>query len=62
MARKKKNPLEQAVNASFTRQGCGVQFDIFDLSKIYKAGEAAGLAGQDIDEAVKLAIAMYRKN
>lgn len=62
MAKKKKNSFEQAVESSFSRQGCNVQFNIFDLSKIHKAGMDAANAGQNIDEAVKLAIAKYRLN
>lgn len=40
----------------------GAQINIFDLGKVDEAGKAAQRAGKDIREAVKAAIALYRKN
>lgn len=54
--------IKAAVDQAFRTYGNGIQFNIFDLSKISKAGESAGIAGQDITQAVKDAIQQYRQN
>jgi len=61
MATKKElKQITLAVDAAFRKHGTGVQINMFDLSKISAAGERAGLAGQDIDAAVKQAVEQYR--
>lgn len=61
MTREAKRVRDEADRA-FKVHGNGIQFDIFDLSKISAAGIAAGEKGESIEEAVKAAIAQYRKN
>jgi hypothetical protein len=64
MARKTKEEkrIESESEAAFKKHGSGIEFDIFDLSKISKAGEDAGKAGEDIEAAVIAAIEKYRQN
>ena len=59
-----KKVIENAIDESFSRHGQNIQFDIMDLGKIADAGRAAVAIGglEAIDEAVKSAIAQYRKN
>ena len=67
---KEQKALEPIVDAAFKRLGNRIEFNIFDLGKITKAGETAGtaamLAGTSVVEAVEAAvtqaIAQYRKN
>ena len=54
--------IKAAVSEAFRIHGNCIQFNIMDLGKIFKAGENAGIAGQNIDEAVKAAIQQYRQN
>jgi len=63
MARKKKNPIDDAVAAAFNKHGSNIQFNIMDLGKIHDAGVLAAAGGMDaIDAAVIEAIAKYRQN
>ena len=59
---KAQKALDAVIDASFKKNGNCIQFNIFDLSKIHRAGEVAAAAGQDIDAAIIAAIAVYRKN
>lgn len=62
MARRTKEAIriERESEAAFKKHGSGIEFDIFDLGKISKAGEDAGKAGEDIEAAVIEAIEKYR--
>lgn len=64
MARKTKaeKQIDQQVDAAFYKHGDRVGIPIMDLSKIIAAGKAAAAAGEDIDAAVKAAVAKYRKD
>jgi hypothetical protein len=61
MARRSKEQIriDKEVDAAVKTHTNGRQFNIFDLSKINDAGQAAGKAGQDIDAAVKAACEKY---
>lgn len=59
---KAEKAIENAVDAAYKKHGNGVQVNIYDIGKILDAGRDAGAAGNDIDEAVKNAIAQYRQN
>ena len=48
--------IENATEAAFRKHGCNIQFNIMDIGKILKAGEIAGMAGNDIELAVVEAI------
>lgn len=68
-AKKQAKMIEDMVDASFKKNGNRIEFNIFDLGKIHKAGVAAAATGhtqeevaRNIDEAVIAAIAVYRKN
>lgn len=51
--------IENVTEAAFKKHGCNIQINIMDIGKILKAGELAGLAGEDIESAVVQAIANY---
>lgn len=52
--------IEDRVKAAYEIHGNRVQVPMLDLGKIHQAGMEAGRAGEDIDAAVKAAIARYR--
>jgi hypothetical protein len=54
--------LDKAVEQAFYRHGDRIQFGIMDLGKISGETKAAVLAGGCINEAMKEAVAKYRKN
>lgn len=54
--------IKAAVSEAFRVYGNCIQFKMGDLGKIFNAGESAGIAGQDITQAVKDAIQQYRQN
>ena len=63
MRKSKQNKLiEQDVNRAFNKYATGVQIDIFNIGPILEAGRLAGKSGHDIDEAVKNAVELYKKN
>lgn len=64
MARKTKQDklIDSQVESAFNRHGKNIQFNIMDLGKIHDAGVRAAQAGNDVDEAVILAIEQYRQN
>jgi hypothetical protein len=62
MTKREENKLDKEIEKIYNRVGAGVQIDMFDISKIFKAGKDAHIAGQSVEEAVKAAIAQYRKN
>ena len=73
MARKKKSPVEAAIDASFKRLGNNVQFNIMDLNPMFNEVRAAvhtAIGNADIsyakpevfDAAMSAAIAKFRKN
>lgn len=51
--------IETDVDAAFSKIGSNRRFDIMDLGKIHDAGVQAGLAGLDIEAAVKAACERY---
>ena len=62
MARKTKESkrIDALVEAAFDRHGCNIQFNVMDLGEIHRAGVNALANGQDLDEAMKVAITQYR--
>ena len=54
--------LDAEINRLFKIHGDRIQFDIFDLGKIANAGKQAAETGGDIEQAIKDAVAQYRKN
>jgi len=61
-AKLKGKKLDDAVNKAFYKHGDSVQFDIMDLGKLSNDVKKAYEAGEDMDEAMKKAVAKYRKN
>lgn len=59
---KEEKRIEKEVEAAFKLHGNCIQFNIFDLGKISKAGREAGKVGGNIEDAVKAAIQVYRQN
>ena len=47
-----KNQLEKAISTIVSTHCSGMQFDIWDLGKLTKAGKDAYDAGEDITEAI----------
>jgi hypothetical protein len=62
MTKREENKLDKEIEKIYNKHGSGVQVDIFDISKIYKAGKDAHIAGTSIEEAVIAALTLYRKN
>ena len=58
----KLSTIEKQVDAAFYEVSHGVQINIFNLSKISKAGIDAYLAGADVKQAVTAAVAQYSEN
>lgn len=56
-----KKAIEKQVSDACNRHAKGRQFDIFDLSKISRAGLDAAACGRDIDAAVLAAAIHYNK-
>lgn len=56
--------LDALITRLYNKHGSGVQVDIFDLSKISKAGTDAYATGGEeaADKAIAAAIKKYRKN
>ncbi len=61
-AKLKGKKLDAAINTAFKTHGDRVEFNIMDLSKMSNEVKAAYEAGGDIDEAMKKAVAKYRRN
>jgi len=59
---KEQKRIDTAVSLAFSRHGERAEINIFDIGKILDAGRVAGEQGGDIDQAVKDAIARFRKN
>jgi hypothetical protein len=59
---KEEKRIDAEANKAFKTHGVNIEFDIFDLSKIHSAGVEAGRRGENIEEAVKAAIQLYRKD
>jgi hypothetical protein len=62
MTKREEKKLDTEIEKIYNRHGGGVQIDIFDISKIFKAGKDAHIAGRSVELAVIEAIAQYRKN
>lgn len=62
MTKRESNKLDRAVDTAFKTHGNCVQFSIMDLGKISKETRNAVIKGGDINEAMKTAVAKYRKN
>jgi hypothetical protein len=56
------NRLEKVITEAYTRRCSGVEIDIMDISKVYRAGEAAHAAGQDVEAAIVAFVQTIRKN
>ncbi len=55
----KQKRIAREVELAFYAVGCNRQFNIMDLSKIHRAGEAAGERGEDIATEVAAACDQY---
>jgi hypothetical protein len=59
---KEEKRIDAECSAAYKKHGNCIPVDIFDLSKIHNAGIEAGRKGENIEEAVKAAIELYRKD
>lgn len=62
MTKRESNKLDRRYDAAFKAHGNCVQFNIMDLGKMRNEVRTAVIAGADLDEAMKAAVAKYRKN
>ena len=62
MTKRQSNKLDKEVEKAFSRHGRNIQFGVMDLGKISGETRNAVLAGEDIDNAMKTAVAKYRKS
>jgi hypothetical protein len=62
MTKKEANALDRTIAQYFKKHGCGAEIPVFDLAKITRAGRLAHAEGRDIEQAVKVAIQIYRAN
>lgn len=64
MARQSKadKAIDQRIEAAYYRNCSGVQIDIMDIGRVFKAGRAALAAGQDVDAAIVAFVQTIRKN
>lgn len=61
-AKKASEALDKQIEAEYYKQGSGVQIPLLSIRDIFKECRAAVLAGGNLEEAVKTAIAKYREN
>lgn len=54
--------IDQRIEAIYYRTCSGIQIDILDISKIYRVGKTAILAGQDPEPAIVAFVQTIRKN
>jgi hypothetical protein len=54
--------IDREYEENYKKHANGVQFDMFDLGKIEQESKAAHIAGATMEDAVKAAVAKYRKN
>lgn len=59
---KEEKAIEAAFHAAYRVHGNCVQIDIMDMGKLHSEAVATHKGGQSMDDAVKAAIAKYRKN
>jgi hypothetical protein len=57
-----KKEIERLIEVTYYKHGHGVQIDIMDIPKIFKIGEKAIADGKDLEEAIKQAIELLRRN
>jgi hypothetical protein len=59
---KSKKAIDREIERIYKVVGDRVQVPIMSLSKIFRAGHAAAAAGDDLEAAIKAAVAKYRVN
>jgi hypothetical protein len=62
MTKREQNALDRRIETHFYRVHRGVQINVLDIGKIFRAGRNAAAAGQSIEAAVDLAVAELRQN
>lgn len=62
MQGKRNKKLDNEINRLYGIHGNNVEINIMDISKIFKACYAAFAAVTSVEDAMKAAIAAYRKN
>lgn len=56
-AKQEAKRIDREIDAAFYRRCANVQINILDIPKVFAAGRAAAVAGQDIEAAVVAAVA-----
>lgn len=59
---KEEKARDHLIEQTYYRHGSGVQINVMDIGKVFEMGRAAMNAGQDLDQAIKDAIAKFRQN
>lgn len=62
MTKREAKDLDSKIERIYYRHGDGVQINVMDICKIFKAGKEAFLKGEDMEAAIVAAIATYRLN
>jgi ribosomal protein L18E len=61
-AKKEEKRIDNEINRLYSQHGQNVQINILDIPKVFKAGHAAVVAGQSLEQSVLDSIAKYRQN
>lgn len=56
-----KKALDKLIEQIYYKNASGLQIDIMDIGKVFKAGERAYASGENVEDAVKAAIKVYCK-
>lgn len=54
--------IDKLIERAYYRVAQGVQINVMDIAKIYRAGHAAAQAGGEVEAAVAAAVAQLRQN
>jgi len=54
--------IDDLIDQAYRLYGNNVQVNMMDIPKIFRAGREAIAKGENLQDAVKAAIALYRKN
>lgn len=62
MTKKEIKAMDKEIDRLFKENCANVQINMFDISKVFKAGEAAYIAGGDVKQAIIDMVQEVRRN
>lgn len=62
MTKRQSNKIDKIIEAIYYRRCSGIQINIMDIGKVFKAGHAAHAAGTDVETAIVACVETLRKN